>query len=78
MASRLVENKDGAVGQQSPGHAEALQLTAGDRMPPGRDHGIETELKLVQPRAEPQLPEELGNLLVGGVRRADAQVGAQR
>jgi len=53
VASRFVEKEDGAVGQQGPGHAEALQLPAGDRMSPGRDHGVETELELVEPRAEP-------------------------
>jgi hypothetical protein len=78
VAGRFVENEDRAVGQQGPGHAEALPLSAGDRMPPGRDHGIETELELVQPRAQPQPPEQLDDLLVGSVRGADAEVGAKR
>ena len=51
VASRFVEKQDGAVGQQGPGHAEALQLPAGNQMSPWCDHGIETELELIQPGA---------------------------
>ena len=68
----------GAVGQHGPGHAEAPQLSAGDRVAPGREHGIEALLEPVQPRAEAELAEEVGYLPVGGVRRADAQARAQR
>ena len=74
----FVQKQHGAVGQHGPGHAEALQLSAGDRMVPGREHGIEALLEPVQPRAEAKLAEEVGYLPVGGVRRADSQVHAQR
>jgi uncharacterized membrane protein len=47
-----VEKQHGAVGQHGPGHGEALQLSAGDRVAPGREYGIEPLLKPVQPRAE--------------------------
>jgi hypothetical protein len=49
-----------------------------DRMAPGRDHCIESAVELVQPRSEPESGEEIGDLLVGGVWRAEAQVRAQR
>ncbi len=78
VPGRFVQKQHGAVGQHGPGHAEALQLSAGDRMVPGREHGIEALLEPVQPRAEAELVEEVGHLPVGDVRRADSQVHAQR
>jgi hypothetical protein len=78
MAGGFVEQEDRAVGQHGPGHAEALQFSTGDRMAPRREDSIEAELEPVQPRTESELPEEVGDLLVRGVRRTDAQVRAKR
>ena len=44
----FVQKQHGAVGQHRPGHAEALQLSTGDRMVPGRKHGIEAVLEPVR------------------------------
>ncbi len=65
------------AGQHGPGHAEALQLSARDRVVPGREDGPEALFQPVQPRAETELLEKVRYLPVGGVRRADAQVRAQ-
>ena len=45
-------------------------------MAPRREDSIEAELELVQPRTEPELPQEVRYLPVRGMRRPDAQVGA--
>ncbi len=71
----FVQKQYGAVGQHGPGHAQALQLSAGDRMVPGREHGIEALLEPVQPRAEAELPEEVGYL---PVRRAARRLAGSR
>jgi hypothetical protein len=60
----FVEKEDGAVGEHGPGHTEALQLPARDRLAPGREHGIETVFQPVQPRAEPEPAQEVRYLPV--------------
>ncbi len=70
------EKQDGMVGQDGPGHTEALQLAARDRMTRGREHGVETTLEPLQPRTGLEMPEEVRYLPVWRAARADAQVRA--
>jgi hypothetical protein len=78
MTRRLVEKKDGTVGQEGPGHAEPLQLAPRDRMSPGGEHCIETPVKLLKPGPEPQVGEQAGDLFIGRRRSADPQIRPQR
>ncbi len=74
MLGGLVEDQHREVGEQGPGHRDALALAARETGTVPADLGGQTPGQVVEPAGQPDPLEDVAQFVVGGVALADGQV----